>query len=318
MLQFSGQKAIFVKTNFSVEQTRKWWHWLILLILSLTWGSSFILMKRGLESFSSMEVGSFRLFISFLCLLPLALRHLKKLNRLTLTSVLIIGFIGNALPAVMFPLAQTRIDSATAGMLNSLTPVFTLLLGILIYRRKAGLNQFAGIILGFIGAIGLLYKGELEFNTYGLIIVLATTFYGISSNQVTRIKNMNGAVITSLAFFFVGPFAGAWLFANHSFSLLAEPEALKNFLYIAILAVMGSAVALMLFNILILHTSPMFGVTVTYLAPIVAAMWGFLDGESITPVMFLSVGVILLGVYLVSLKPARKPVLNHPAQDEKS
>lgn len=289
-----------------MEQERKWWHWAILIVLSLIWGSSFILMKRGLETFSSLQVGAIRIFISSLILLPLALKHLRRIDRNTLGSLLIIGLIGNAFPAVLFPTAQLRLESAATGMLNSLTPLFTLLTGIVLYQRKAHNHQVMGILLGLVGAAGLLYEGGINFNSYGLLVVLATFFYGISANQVTRIHNMNGAVITALAFMLIGPPAAVFLFSTQTFALLTGTEAWINFMYIALLAVFGSGLALVLFNILILNTSPMFGVTVTYIAPVVAAFWGALDGEAITSVMFLSVGCILLGVYQVTRR-IRKP-----------
>ncbi len=178
-------------------------NWSILILLSLTWGTSFILMKKGLRSFDSLQIASLRIFISYLFLLPLALGNIKKINRRNFYSLLIIGLIGNALPAFLYPFAQRRIDSSVAGMLNALTPLFTLLTGIIIYGRGARWRQVTGIMLGLAGAAGLLYRGSLSFDPMGLLIVLATFFYGISSNQVTLIKNLNGAVITSLAFFIV-------------------------------------------------------------------------------------------------------------------
>jgi len=273
-------------------------NWVILITLALIWGTSFILIKRGLRSFSSTQVASLRVFITYLVLLPVSLRHIRKVDRNNIASLLIIGIIGNALPAYLYPAAQTRIDSTVAGMLNSLTPVFTLFIGIFIYKRKATLNQVSGIILGLIGAAGLLYRGDFSFDPTGLLIVLATLFYGISSNQVTRIKGMNGLVITSLAFFFIGPVAGINLLMSDFTTAIATDQWLLNLGYIALLAVIGSAFALAIFNILIIRTSPVFAVSVTYLAPVVSTMWGKADGEFITPFMIISVFCILAGVYL--------------------
>jgi drug/metabolite transporter (DMT)-like permease len=275
-------------------------NWLIMVFLSLIWGSSFILMKRGLESFNAMQIGSLRIFITFIVLLPVALHHIKRINRNNILSLIIIGAVGNALPAVLFPAAQTRLDSAVAGMLNSLTPLFTLLVGISLFKRKATWHQVAGIILGLTGAAGLLYRGNFTFDVAGLLIVLATFFYGISSNQVTRIKGMNGLVITSLAFLFTGPFAGINLLLTDYSNVAESSEWIRNLGFIIILAVMGSAIALVLFNILIIRTSPLFATTVTYMAPLVSTMWGATDGEIITSSMIISVFCILGGVYLTS------------------
>lgn len=273
-------------------------NWSILIILALIWGTSFILIKRGLRSFSSTQVASLRVFITYLVLLPVSIRHIKKIGRENIASLLIIGIIGNALPAYLYPAAQTRIDSTVAGMLNSLTPVFTLFIGMFIYNRRATINQVSGIILGLIGAAGLLYRGDFTFDPSGLLIVLATLFYGVSSNQVTRIKGMNGLVITSLAFFFIGPVAGINLLLSDFSAALATDQWLLDLGYISLLAIIGSAFALAIFNILIIRTSPVFAVTVTYLAPVVSTLWGIVDGESVTPFMIISVFCILAGVYM--------------------
>lgn len=289
-------------------------NWAILLTLALIWGTSFILIKRGLRSFSSTQIASLRVFITFMVLLPVSIRHLRKVGRNNITSLLIIGIIGNALPAYLYPAAQTRIDSSVAGMLNSLTPVFTLVFGIFIYRRRATLNQVAGILLGLIGAAGLLYRGDLSFDPYGLLIVLATLFYGISSNQVTRIKGMSGLAITSLAFFFIGPIAGINLVLSDFSAAMETDQWLLNLGYISILAIVGSALALALFNILIIRTSPVFAVTVTYLAPLISTMWGIADGEFITSFMIISVFCILAGVYMATRNnriPVAKAEVKH-------
>jgi len=273
-------------------------NWSILILLSLIWGTSFILMKKGLRSFDSLQIASLRIFISYIFLLPVAIANIRKIKRDNLLSLIIIGLIGNALPAFLYPFAQRRIDSSIAGMLNALTPLFTLLIGILLYSRKARWRQVAGILIGLAGAAGLLYRDSFSFDPLGLFIVLATFFYGISSNQVTLIKNLNGVVITSLAFFIIGPLAGVSLLISDFGPALETENWLRNFGFISILSIFGSGIALGLFNILILRTSPVYAVSVTYLAPIVSTLWGFADGENITLFMIISVICILAGVYL--------------------
>jgi len=273
-------------------------NWSILILLSLIWGTSFILMKKGLRSFDSLQIASLRIFISYIFLLPVAIANIRKIKRDNLLSLIIIGLIGNALPAFLYPFAQRRIDSSIAGMLNALTPLFTLLIGILLYSRKTRWRQVAGILIGLAGAAGLLYRDSFSFDPLGLLIVLATFFYGISSNQVTLIKNLNGVVITSLAFFIIGPLAGVSLLISDFGPALETENWLRNFGFISILSIFGSGIALGLFNILILRTSPVYAVSVTYLAPIVSTLWGFADGENITLFMIISVICILAGVYL--------------------
>jgi len=286
-----------------MTEKRKIWHWLVLALLSLIWGTSYILMKKGLESFSSMQVGSLRILITFLCLLPIALKNLSKLKKSNILSIFLIGLMGSAIPAFLFPLAETKISSSLAGMLNALSPVFTLLLGIFVYKRQAIKTQVAGIFLGLIGAAGLLYNGSMTINYYGLFVVLATLMYGYSSNEVSRVKDMNGIQIAALSFFLTSPIAIIYLMFSDISAAVHTPNWVLNLSYIAILAVFGSAIALALFYVLIRDTSPIFGATVTYFIPIVATIWGFLDNEQFSYSMFISVSVIFVGVYIIN-RPA--------------
>jgi drug/metabolite transporter (DMT)-like permease len=283
-----------------MQGERKIWHWLVLGILSLIWGTSYILMKKGLESFSTIQIASLRVFITFICLLPVAIKNINKIRKENILSIVVIGVLGNGIPAFLFPLAQTRIDSSLAGMLNTLSPVFTLLIGIIVYKRKGIKTQIAGVFLGLIGAVGLMYNKSFTFNYYGLFVVLATFLYGFSANEVSRIKGINGLQITSLAFFLIGPAALIHLLCT-DFSVAVQTENwLRNLGFIAILAIMGSATALALFYLLIRDTSPVFASIVTYFIPVIATLWGINDNEHLTLSMLVSVIFILAGVYIIN------------------
>lgn len=283
-----------------MAEERKIWHWLVIAVLSLIWGTSYILMKKGLESFSSLQIGSLRILITFLCLLPVAIRNFHKLNRKNIVSILIIGFFGSGIPAFLFPLAQTKISSTLAGMLNSLSPVFTLVIGVFFYNRKPIKSQIIGVFLGLVGAIGLLYSGSFSFNYYGLLVILATILYGISSNEVSKVEGINGLQITALAFMVISPIAIIYLLFSDFSQVSSTGHWLRNLGCIFLLAVMGSAVALALFYLLIRDTSPVFGSMVTYFIPIISTLWGLADNEVLTPSMFVSVAVILAGVYIIN------------------
>ena len=153
-------------------------NWIILVALALTWGSSFILMKRGLETYSSDEVAALRILIAFLFLSPLVFRHVKKPLLKHWKAFLGMGMLGNFIPAFLFTKAETGISSSLTGMLNSLTPLFTLLLGVLLFRSETRLVNAIGILIGFAGAIGLLMAGKSEDMDnnlfFGLYVVLAT------------------------------------------------------------------------------------------------------------------------------------------------
>jgi drug/metabolite transporter (DMT)-like permease len=297
-----------------MAEKRKIWHWLALLILSLIWGTSYILMKKGLESFSPYQVGALRIVITFICLLPVALRHFHHLNKTNILSIIIIGLFGSVIPAFLFPLAETKISSSLAGMLNSLSPVFTLVFGITIYKRKAIGTQIAGVFLGLLGAAGLLYTGSFTFNIYGLLVVLATILSGISSNEVSKVKDLNGIKITALSFFVTSPLAIIYLlFSDLSVPIHTE-NWVRNLSFIGILAVLGSAIALVIYYLLIRDTSPIFASSVTYFIPIVATLWGLADNEQFYSSMLISIIFIFAGVFIINRPDFYKK--RRPVSDE--
>lgn len=296
-----------IKNMFKIDLNKKVWQWATIIFLSLIWGSSFILMKKGMRSYSDDQVAAFRIFISFIAFLPIGIKNLKKVNKENIFSLLIVGVVGSTIPAFLFTKAETNIDSSLAGVLNSLTPLFTLIIGLMFYKSKAKLINALGIFLGFIGALGLIiYTADGnnmlgKVNYYGLYVVVATICYGINVNQVKyKIKKLNGLELTSLAFMFVGPFAGAYLlFTDFSYALSTD-DYILNLVYIIILAVVGTVMALVIFNTLIQYTSALFGSSVTYIIPIFAIMWGIFDGEKLSIIQFLWIGLIFTGVYLVN------------------
>lgn len=294
-----------LKINFE----NKGWQWATLLFLSFIWGSSFILMKKGLRSFSHDQVAALRLFISFIAFIPFGIKNLKKVNKKNIVSLLIIGFIGSGAPAFLFTKAQTQVDSSMAGILNSLTPLFTLIIGLIFYKSTAKLINAVGIVLGLIGAFGLILQSTNggvivdTFNYYGLFIIIATICYGINVNQVRyKIKGLTGLELTSLAFMFIGPLAGIYLLFSDFSNALTTSDYLLNLGFIAILAVVGTVLALVIFNTLIQHTSAIFGSSVTYIIPVFAIMWGLFDGETLSILQFFWIALIIAGVYLVNKK----------------
>ncbi|MDX2003478.1 MAG: DMT family transporter [Chitinophagales bacterium] len=279
--------------------------WVLLILLAITWGSSFILIKRGLQAFSPMQVGAMRVFIAFLFLLPFWWRvkkHEAKASKLP--YILIVGAIGSALPAVLFAIAETGLSSSVAGVLNSLTPLFTLLMGVLIYRNTVKSTQVLGVIIGFASAASLIVmNGDGNNNMqlgYGLLIVLATLCYAISATTVkARLAGISSVSITTMAFSFTGPFAGLYLWYSGAFGLIVkQPLAREALVYLAILGALGTAYAWFVYNYLIQSTSALFASAVTYLMPIVALLWGLADGEALGPIHVASMALILLGVWL--------------------
>lgn len=286
---------------------KSWFQLSILLLIAFVWGSSFILMKIGLKSFSSEQAAGIRMLLAAVVLLPYSIKHLKELKKSDLKSLLIAGFVGSFIPAFLFTKAQTQIDSALAGMLNSLTPVFTLIVGLLFHKIRFKWNQALGLILGLSGALGLItYGKELSLgqnNSYGLLIVLATVFYAININQIkAHLAHLRGMQITSLAFFFTLPASLIYLLTTDFAPVIANPNWAIHFLALAALGIIGTAVAMLLMNSLIRHVSPVYASSVTYIIPIFAIGWGVMDGENISITHLVCMCLILLGVYLINRK----------------
>jgi drug/metabolite transporter (DMT)-like permease len=293
------------------QQTTSLTSWLILFILAFTWGSSFILMKYilftadGEPLFSATQVACIRLSLAGLVLLPIALRNLKVLRK-NFWPLLIVGLFGNGFPAFFFPLAQQHLDSSFVGMLNSLVPFFTLMIAIFVFKTKVQSLQIFGVVIGLLGAISLisLGGGGGEFNIgYSMFVVGATISYGISVNTIKNVLNhVNSVVIAALALGLMGIPAGIYLLTTDFVPIVTETEGgLRGLGFGAILAIVGTAGALIIFNKLVKDTSAVFASSVTYVIPIFAVLWGVFDDEKFTFLHAISGAVVLLGVYLVNL-----------------
>jgi len=283
--------------------------WILYITLVLIWGTSFILIKKGLEVFDPIQVGSIRLIISFLALLPLAFKRFKSIAPKDWLILGLAGIIGSFFPAYLFAMAQTGLNSSTAGILNSLTPLFALLVGVSFFSYKARWWSYAGVVISMLGTYGLLTVSggnAFSFNIqYGIMIIFATFFYGTQINIIkTYLKHIPPLTITVFQFFIIGWPAILILFGFTNFIDLfqTEPRVYEGIFYVAILALIGTAFALFLFNKLIKIASPVFASSVTYFIPIVAIIWGFFDNESFNILIFLWIGLILSGVYLVNRK----------------
>ena len=281
--------------------------WLMLLALVMIWGSSFILIKRGLEVYSSVEVGAIRIFTSFLILMPFAIKRLRKVSSKSLFIIFVIGFLGTGLPAFLFARAQTQIDSSLAGILNSLTPLFTLVIGLVFFKQKTRWINVTGVFLGLLGALGLIYStsnGSFEFHfSFAVYAVIATVLYAIQSNMIKYYLNeVPSLTIASLGFFFIGIPVTVLLFFFTDFpqTLVSHPGGFRAFFYVAVLGIFASAIAIIIYNKLVQITNAVFATSVTYFVPVVALIWGIWDGERFPMITFLFVGVILFGVFMVN------------------
>jgi len=277
---------------------------LILAFLSIIWGSSFILIKKGLVVYDPVQVACLRIGISALAFLPVLLVRFKKIDWSKWKYLLLVGITGSGVPAFLFSIAQTKINSSMAGILNSLTPLFTLLLGIFLFGAPLKWTKVLGVLIGLAGAAGLILfgnEGGMQGNIgYSLLIILATICYGTSVNTVGKYLNdIPSLIISAVSFSFVGLPAFFYLMTTDFFQLLAQqPGAWDALGYITILSLGGTVLATVIFFRLVQWTNPVFASTVAYLIPIVALIWGVFDGEQIGLLSLVGMGLILTGVYL--------------------
>jgi drug/metabolite transporter (DMT)-like permease len=293
--------------------------WLLLLLLACIWGSSFILMKKGMFAedgtaiFSSEQVGSLRMLIAALALLPISIGKLKKLSWKNILPLAIVGFCGNFFPAFLFTYAETGISSGLAGMLNSFTPIFTIIIGFLFFKTKLTNKQIIGTVIGTLGIIALVLTGKTASLNgdwdHILSIVLATLLYAISLTTIkNKLSNFNSFEITSLAFLIIFPFSiGGFFLTDTIQTFNSNPMAYQGIFYIIILSIVGTALAVVLFNRIIAFSSALFASSVTYFIPIVAVLIGFTFGETINLWQVLSMLIVLSGVIIanISLKKSK-------------
>jgi drug/metabolite transporter (DMT)-like permease len=291
--------------------------WLLLIILAGIWGSSFILMKKGMFTaegeviFTDPQVGALRMLIAALALSPFALTHLKKIKtRKQFVALSIVGFSGNFFPAFLFTYAETGLSSGFAGMLNSFTPIFTILIGFFIFKVRLTFLQILGVTVGTAGIVLLMIAGK-SLSISGtwfhiMAIVLATLFYAISLNTIKHTLQMFKAIeITSLAFFIILiPAAIANLSFGTAHTFQTNEHAMQGLGYITILSLVGTALAVALFNRIISYSSALFASSVTYFIPIVAVLIGLQFGEKISLGQVGSMGIVLIGVFVANYWPA--------------
>ena len=279
-------------------------NWVILLILSIIWGSSFILMKKSLISFNYIEVGFLRLIIAFLALLPFLNSSLKRLKTIYIAPLLLVSIVGTVIPAILFAFAQTYLNSANTGMLNALTPMFTLIVGVILFKKKMHKQGFLGILMGLTGTYILLLPSniDIENTKYSIIVIIATICYAISINTIKDklqgLKPIDIAVISS-CFSFIIPVI--YVIQQGVFVTIGKISAnMFPFLYIIALGLICTSFAIILFNYLIKKTSALFGSSTTYLIPVFAIIWGLIDNETIQNHEIIGMLIILFGVFIMN------------------
>jgi drug/metabolite transporter (DMT)-like permease len=290
----------------------KTYQFVLIAILAIVWGSSFILMKKGLEVYSWDQVGAIRMLVSFGVLFPFVFRSFRKIDPASWKFIAISGFLGNGIPAFLFPLSETRIDSGLAGILNSLTPLFTLIIGLIFFGTQLSRNRISGVLIGLVGALMIVLarsKGIAVNNVeYSFYVVIATVCYAFSVNVLRhKLIHVDAVLITGFALMFAGIPSTIYLFTTDFISRTQSVDGSSScLLAVVTLAVFSTAISTVLFNKLIKISSALFASSVTYLIPFVAILWGIGLGEHLGIMHVIGSVVILFGVYLINKKVEAK------------
>lgn len=280
--------------------------WILLIVLALIWGSSFILIFKGLEGLSPFQLGSMRIVFSAVFLLLIGFKQLTQIGLHQWKYIALTGFTGTFIPAYLFALAETQVSSSICSILNSLTPLNTLLIGIIAFNFSFKRTQLLGVLIGLLGTALLIFNGKTTTSTnylYSILVIIASICYALNINFLKKyLSDVKPLAIT------VGNFAVLLfpalivLFFTNITDRILLPVTQNSLLYVAILGIVGTGIANAIYFKLIQISSPIFASSVTYLIPVVAFFWGFVNNESLTAMQFFGAFVILIGVYLANKK----------------
>ena len=283
--------------------------WIFLFLLAFIWGSSFILIKKGLVGFTPLQLGSLRIIITALLLFLVGFKSLKNLPKNTLKWIFISGFLGTFFPAFLFAYAETEIDSAIASILNSIVPINTIFFGFLAFKMHSSKRQVLGVLTGFAGTFLLITNGaSINPNQnywYAFLVIIATVMYAFSINIIKRhLQNVSPIAIAvgNFAIIIIPAFIVLIFSGFFTSQVIQGPDFTISLFYIFLLSLFGTAIAKVLFNNLVQISTPIFASSVAYIMPIIAVSWGVLDGESFGFWQGVATVIILLGVYLANSK----------------
>lgn len=281
--------------------------WIYLGLLSLIWGSSFIIIKVCLHTYDYVEIAGARMFFGSLFFVPIMWKTRTQVPSNRYIYLIFSALLGFVLPAICFTKAGTRLNSSLSGMLNSLSPLFTLLIGILFYGQPRRWLQIIGILIGLLGSSLLIFSqatGKLNISDpYVLFVVAAAFMYGTNINIVVKnLSHLPALALSAWTFVFIAPISIATLLTTDFFTKIVRLENIQPTIFLMILGMIGSGLAAILFNRTVQLASGLFASSVTYLIPIVSIGWGFWDHEAITLQQLVGMAVILGGIYLVNKK----------------
>ena len=298
---FRYKSITFVTKYYLLKE--KLINWVLFTILTLIWGSSFLLMKIGMQSLSPYHVAALRILSAGFVLLPFAVKAFKQIPKQKLAVVIVSGLLGSFFPAFLFCIAETQLSSSLTGMLNSLTPLCAVVVGVLFFQLKPKPQKMLGIIVGLVGLFFLVVpNGRLDLSNFGYIslVLLATVFYAVNVNLVARhMQGISSINIAAMAFvFLIIPCAIILAFTGYFAMPLSNIQFIKSTLAACILGIVGTAFASILFYRLVKRAGALFAAMVTYGIPFIAVAWGYAYGETISVFQIGCLGIILSGVYI--------------------
>ncbi|MFT5237256.1 MAG: drug/metabolite transporter (DMT)-like permease [Flavobacteriaceae bacterium] len=282
--------------------------WFYLILLSIIWGSSFILIKKGLVGLTDYQVGASRIVLTSIFLFSIGFKSVKQIKKKHWVWIALSGFVSSFFPPFLFAMAQKHIDSSIASILNSFTPLATVIIGVVLFKIFSSKRQIWGVFIGLIGTVFLILAGsDLNQNQnywYSLLIIIATLGYAVNVNIIKRyLSDISALAVTTGNFIFIFLPALMILYFSGFFETVFDSEEMQISLgYVAILSLFGTAFAKVVFNKLVQIASPVFASSVTYTMPIVAVAWGLIDGEAFNFWQVIAAVIILLGVYLANRK----------------
>lgn len=287
--------------------------WVYLITLSIIWGSSYILIKKGLVGLTPLQLGSTRIIMTTVILMIFGWKQLQKIPKNAWKWIILTGFFGTFFPSYLFAFAETVIDSSVAAVLNGMTPLFTLILGLLFFNSSFKWMKIIGVLVGFGGTL-VLVSNEFTMRSglsswYAFLVVAATLCYSINVNLIKHKLQGVPALAIALGNFIaiVIPAFVVLLFVDFPWTkIISSSEVSSSIGYILILSLFGTALAKVMFNELVSISTAVFSISITYLLPIVAIAWGILDGEQFTLIQWIGCALILLGVYLITDKKRPK------------
>ncbi|MCW3167858.1 DMT family transporter [Chryseobacterium sp. 09-1422] len=282
--------------------------WILLIVLSIIWGSSFILIKKSLDHFTPYQVGALRVLIAGIILMPIAISKYRLFPKKHLKWLILAAFAGNFIPMFLFPIAETEISSSIAGIINSMMPIFVIIVGTLFWKFETTKRQMIGIFISFTGVCLLALGGgdDAQFKIFPiLLLLLATLCYAISTTTVkSKLMEVSSTVLSAFVFSFIlfVPSLIALISTGFVSTFTFSKENMTGLLFVGLLSVFGTGLAMMMNYRLLKVSTPLFASTVTLLMPIVAIIWGILDGEKLTVLQFAGASIIIAGLIFLRAK----------------